>query len=170
MRKGQPGWLEPSVYCFIIAFASLDFEKQLCMGNMSHNVDHVNMAHNVDHTASTTKRAGNNATMMDSEAQSDDKRGRCSNVVSTRSSIGSSGFISYIRLLQSDTRIASSHHHGQGQSHAAAAAASDNKEDLVDKRCNNSGTENQLTRVKRDFSTKHLKRAWAHARMLMGLW
>ncbi|GAX77368.1 hypothetical protein CEUSTIGMA_g4814.t1 [Chlamydomonas eustigma] len=29
MRKGQPGWLEPSVYCFIIAFASLDFERQL---------------------------------------------------------------------------------------------------------------------------------------------
>ena len=28
-RRGQPGWLEPSVFCFLVGFATLDFERAL---------------------------------------------------------------------------------------------------------------------------------------------
>ena len=29
LRQGRPGWQDPSLHCFLVAFAALDFERKL---------------------------------------------------------------------------------------------------------------------------------------------
>ena len=35
-RQGQPGWLEPSLFCFLAGFSTIDFERKLGGGSLDH--------------------------------------------------------------------------------------------------------------------------------------